>query len=95
MKRIFLLLIVALVPASFFLSAWQTFNHQQLQSNITRLEGQQRELIEKNRRLLTLMAELESPMNVVERAQRELKMDWPRQDQLRRLRVNREASGGR
>jgi hypothetical protein len=87
MKRWALILIVLLIPAGFFVSAWQAFTHQTLSQEIRGLEGQQLELLDANKKLLTIVAQMESPLLITDRAKSELNMDWPRQDQLRTLRI--------
>lgn len=87
MKRWILMIVVLLVPLGFMASAWQAFSHQQLVREVRDLEKRQQEVLDRNRKLLTVLARMESPLVVTDRAREELDMDWPEQGQLRTLRI--------
>ena len=92
MKRVILFIAILCVPLGFFIAAWQAYSWQQLTRELENKDMRQKELLENNKRLLALLAQEESPALVVERAQKELGMTWPIQEQIRILKIS--PSGG-
>ncbi len=70
MKKVLLLLFAATVPALLGLKIWQVHRTQTLLSRIETLDQQQREWLEKNKRLLSAIAVFRSPARI-ERLARE------------------------
>ena len=92
--RIVLVVVLLLVPAGLFVSAWQAYEYQRVSADIRRMEEQQRDLVEANKRMIIRLSQQESPQNILRRAKSELNMDWPRQDQLWTLRVKPTGEAG-
>lgn len=93
MKRVILFIAVLCVPLGFFISAWQAYSWQQLTRELEAKDMRQKEILENNKRLLALLAKEQSPALVVERAQAELGMTWPVQDQIRILKIQKSGGG--
>ncbi len=64
MKRLVVLLIVCSVPVVLFLNAWQVFRFSEALREVRRLEQQQHELIERNKRTLVGIEVLSSPSRI-------------------------------
>lgn len=52
------------LPVFVFLNVWQVFHHRQVRSEIASLETEQREWLEKNKRVLAGIAVLSSPERI-------------------------------
>jgi len=87
MKRLVIVASLFLVPMGLFIAAWQAFNYYQIQSEVSRLEGRQQDLIEENKRLVAEYSTQTAAGRIEDRARTELGMDWPRQDQLINLKI--------
>lgn len=92
MKRLVILLSLALVPLGLVVAAWQSYSYFQLQREVKGLEAAQQDLVDSNKRLVAEYSSRTSPREIEDRARAELKMDWPRQDQLINLKVKPEAA---
>ena len=72
MKRWYLLLLIVLIPVVAFANVWQVFRYKQLENSIKQLEAEQNDYIEKNKRLITGIAVLQSPGRLIKIAKEEL-----------------------
>jgi cell division protein FtsL len=72
MKRRTLIVLAAIVPLLLFANAWQVYRHERVESDVRMLEEQQKELLEKNKRLIAAIAVLSSPDRVATLAEEEL-----------------------
>lgn len=72
MKRWYLLLLIAIVPTVVFVHTWQVFKYKQLENEIERLQEEEKELVEQNKRLIAGIAVLRSPRRLEKIAQEEL-----------------------
>lgn len=72
MKRWYFLLLIAVVPAVVFVHTWQVFRYRQVESEIERLQEEEKELVEQNKRLIAGIAVLRSPRRLEKIARDEL-----------------------
>lgn len=56
-----ILLFALILPAFVFLNVWQVFHHREVKEEIASLEAEQREWLEKNKRVLAGITVLSSP----------------------------------
>ncbi len=64
-----------LFPAMLCLNIWQSYRYQQVQEALVRLQEQQIEMLEKNKRALAALAVYSSPSRVGELAEKDLGLD--------------------
>jgi cell division protein FtsL len=74
MKRKMLIVLAAGVPLLFFSNTWQVYRHEQVEAEVRALEEEQKELLERNKRLIAAIAVLTSPDRVATLAERELEL---------------------
>ena len=60
---LFILIILAFLSL-FFLNTWQGFRHQELESRVERLEQEQKNWLEKNKKVIAALAVLSSPQRI-------------------------------
>lgn len=72
MKRWYFLLLIAVVPAVVFVHTWQVFQYRQLENEIEKLQEEEKELVEQNKRLIAGIAVLRSPRRLEKIAREEL-----------------------
>jgi len=75
MKRKIALLLLCTVPALVFLNVWEVFRFEELKSTVQSLEAEQKEWLEKNKRMITGIAVLNSPARIDKLARDELKLE--------------------
>jgi cell division protein FtsL len=75
-KRVILLLLCT-VPALVFLNVWEVFRFEELKSTVQSLEAEQKEWLEKNKRMITGIAVLNSPARIEMLAKEELELEKP------------------
>lgn len=75
MKRILVLLLAATVPALLGLKIWQVQRTQALLTKIETMDQQQREWLEKNKRLLSAIAVFRSPARIEKLAREKLGLE--------------------
>lgn len=85
MKKIVRLLIALSIPVVLFLSVYQVYRYQSLEAEVSQLREEQKELFERNKRLIAHIAILESPRRIAELAADEL--DLRRVPMEKRLRI--------
>jgi cell division protein FtsL len=92
MKKI-LFILVFTIPVLLFLNAWQVYRHDQVKDTVSGLEEQQREWLERNKRMIAGIAVLRSPTRIEQLAKEELKLE--KIDSGRLLRINFTAKSNR
>lgn len=75
MKKKIALVLLCTVPALVFLNVWEVFRFEELKSTVRALEAEQKEWLEKNKRMITGIAVLNSPARIDMLAQEELKLE--------------------
>ncbi len=63
-KRLPILLLTFLVTALFFLNTWQGFRYETLKRQIVRLEAEQKDWLEKNKKIIAALAVFTSPERI-------------------------------
>jgi len=71
-KNIIRFVIALSIPALLFLSVHQVYRYQQLETEVAQLREVQKELFERNKRMIAHIAILESPRRIAELAEDEL-----------------------
>ncbi|MDR1625261.1 MAG: septum formation initiator family protein [Spirochaetia bacterium] len=77
LKKIGLAAAIALLPLLFCANVWQSFRYSSLKREIARLEAEQRDLLEKNKRNIAGISVLESPGRVDSLGREELGLSRP------------------
>lgn len=86
MKKVLLVICLALVPVSFMGALWQSYSYQLLEDDVARLETRRKELVEEGFRLTVALDGETAPAVIEGRAKAELGMTRPGRDQLVHLR---------
>lgn len=96
MKQFIMILLAVSVPVMFFLSVYQVYQYQQLESEIAQLKEVQIELFESNKRRIANIAILSSPKRIAELASQELELEQkePSSKVLRIVLGNKEKPDG-
>ena len=68
-KRVLATLVLMLFPLMLCLNVWQSYRFQRLEEDLVRLQEQQMDLLEKNKRALAALAVYSSPSRVGELAE--------------------------
>jgi hypothetical protein len=81
----FVRFVIALsIPALLFLSVYQVYRYQRLEQEVAQMREVQKELFERNKRLIAHIAILESPRRISQLAAEELDLEKvPIQERLR------------
>jgi cell division protein FtsL len=74
MKKKIALILLCTVPALVFLNVWEVFRFEELKRTVRTLEAEQNEWLEKNKRMITGLAVLNSPARIDKLAREELKL---------------------
>jgi hypothetical protein len=61
LRKLIGLIIVSTIPLLLFVSAWQAFRYEMTESEVHRLESEQRDWLEKNKKLLIGIEVLSTP----------------------------------
>jgi cell division protein FtsL len=77
LKRVGIVIAIVLIPLLFFANVWQSFRYSSLQREIARLEAEQRDLLEKNKRNIAGISVLESPERIDSLSREELGLSRP------------------
>ncbi len=86
MKRRYILFMgAAVVPLLFFLNTWQAFRYEQTSRDIKAMEEQQREWLEKNKRLVAGISLLESPERIERLAREDLDLSVLKPGRLKQV----------
>lgn len=87
MSRRIMVLLVVLVPVLLLANAFQSYRHNQLEKEITRLEREQLALIEENKRAILAISVLSSPQRIGPLAEEELGLERVDAAQIIRMRT--------
>jgi cell division protein FtsL len=85
MKKI-LFILVFTIPVLLFFNVWQVYRHDQVKDAVSALEEQQREWLERNKRMIAGIAVLRSPTRIDKLAKEELELEKIESGRL--LRIN-------
>ena len=85
MKKI-LFILVFTIPVLLFFNVWQVYRHDQVKDTVSALEEQQREWLERNKRMIAGIAVLRSPTRIDQLAKEELELEKIESGRL--LRIN-------
>jgi hypothetical protein len=77
LAKIGIILAIALVPLLFCANVWQSFRYSSLKREIARLEAEQQDLLEKNKRDIAGISVLESPRRIDSLGRGELGLSRP------------------
>jgi cell division protein FtsL len=64
MKRVLIIVLALTIPAMLCLRVWQVYRYQRLVSRLEELDSEQREWLERNKKLLAAIAVLRSPARI-------------------------------
>jgi cell division protein FtsL len=64
MKRVLLIFLVLTIPAMLCLRVWQVYRYQSLLSRLEELDREQRDWLERNKKLLAAISVLRSPSRI-------------------------------
>ena len=74
MKKKIAILLLCTVPAILFLNVWQVFRYESLKKEVLALDSEQKEWLEKNKRMIAGIAVLSSPVRIDKLAKEVLKL---------------------
>jgi len=77
MKIYAVLTAVVVIPVLVFLNVWQSFLYSAVKMEISRMESQQKDLLERNKRSITGISVLESPERIEGLAKDRLRLERP------------------
>ena len=72
MKKVLFFLLTLLLPFFLFLELWGSYRYNMLQNEISALESEQQDWIEKNKKVISDIAEYNSPARIQSIAEDEL-----------------------
>jgi len=75
MKKILKTIGVLLLPVFLFLNVWQVFSYRMMESEITEMEKQQKEMLEENKRMIIGIEFLRNPARLEKVAEEQLDME--------------------
>lgn len=81
-SRFIIIFSAALVPLFLFLNIYQAYEYENLRKEVSRMEVEESEILEANKKLLTGIAILSSPSRILALAQKELDMKMPTSEQV-------------
>lgn len=88
MKKLWLLLILS-IPVIIFLNVWQVYNYDRVKEATVALEEQQREWLERNKRLIAGIAVLRSPERIDGLAREQLELKKLTNDKILHISIDR------
>jgi len=88
MRKKIVFLLLCTVPALVFLNIWEVFRFEDLKKSVAVLEQQQKEWLEKNKRIIAGIAVLSSPARIDMLAREELELQKLESGKLIRIEVN-------
>ncbi|HAK46706.1 MAG TPA: cell division protein FtsL [Spirochaeta sp.] len=74
LKRLFTAALVLLIPALLFVSVWQSYRYDELSREVTELEQKQKEIFEKNKKIVMGIEFLKSPFRINKIADEDLEL---------------------
>ena len=86
MRKVFLVIAIT-VPALLFLNVWQVYRYDSIKEDIVSLEEQQREWLERNKRMIAGITVFRSPERIRTLAEEELDLKKLENGQLLRIKV--------
>ena len=87
MKRLLLLLVAISVPVLFFVSVYQVYRYNQLHREVREIQLEQKELYEKNKRMIANIAILSSPERIEKLAKEELGLERVPEHRMLQIRL--------
>lgn len=89
MKRLFTALLVISLPVLLFLTVWQSYRYSELSADVAELEQVQKEIFEKNKKIVMGIEFLKSPFRINKLAEEELELEKINPDRIFRIKLNR------
>jgi cell division protein FtsL len=84
-KRILMLIFVCTIPAVLFFSSVQAYNYTKLQDEIEALETQQKDWIEKNKKLIASIEVLRTPKRIEKIAEEDLQLEKIDKERIKKV----------
>ncbi len=88
------LILSLMIPAILFAMVWQSYRYSQLEREIARIEQQQYEIIDENRRLISGISVLSTPERISSVAVEDLGMRKVETKEILRISISRGGLGG-
>ncbi|MCF7928050.1 MAG: cell division protein FtsL [Spirochaetales bacterium] len=85
MKKFLFVVLALVVSAVFFLNVWQSYRYTMLLQRIEGLEQEQREILERNKRIIAGIAVLRSPARLQQLAEEELGLSRAEAEEMVRV----------
>ena len=89
MKRIIAALLVLLIPVLLFVSVWQSYRYDMLSREVAELEQMQKEIFEKNKKIVMGIEFLKSPFRINRIAEEDLDLEKIDPDRILRIDLSR------
>ncbi len=91
-KKIAALLII-LIPALLFLSVWQSYRYDMLNRDVSKLEQAQKDVFERNKKIVMGIEFLKSPFRINKIAEEDLEMKKAQPEQIIHIEVDNSGDG--
>lgn len=88
------LILSLMIPVILFAMVWQSYRYSQLEREIARIEQQQYEIIDENRRLISGISVLSTPERISSVAVEDLGMRKAETKEILRISISRGGLGG-
>ena len=85
MNRKIIALLIFLIPALLFLTVWQSYRYDILNQEVVELEQMQKDILEKNKKIVMGIEFLKSPFRINKISEEDLELEKATQD--RRFRI--------
>lgn len=88
MKKLIAAALIILIPALLFLSVWQSYRYDILSRDVADLEQMQKEIFEKNKKIVMGIEFLKSPFRINKIADEELELEKVDPDRILRIELS-------
>jgi cell division protein FtsL len=88
MKKILIILIILTIPVLFSLEVWQVSRYNELSGEVDQLEEEQRDWIDKNKKILADISVLRSPERIQKLATEQLNLEPLEPDKILRIKFH-------
>ena len=93
MKKIITASLVFLIPVLLFLSVWQSFRYDMLSREVAELEQMQKDIFEKNKKIVMGIEFLKSPFRINKIAEEDLGLEKVNPDRILRIELGSRKGG--
>ncbi|MBI9105112.1 MAG: cell division protein FtsL [Spirochaetales bacterium] len=85
MKRTVVLILILIIPILLFISVWQSYRYDRLSGEVAGMEQVQKEIFEKNKKIVMGIEFLKSPFRINKIAEEELDLEKIKPERIIRI----------